>query len=652
MKFFRFTIGVKLAVIVLTGMVGMGVVGGFSVYSSAQLETKESDLTKLSSQAAIGDELAKDLESATYALDKILFQDRQDLISPLLVQNENLLALFSKFKGNAELLGFDNDYFFALENEPTLLEIRTDFYRCISLYRKGKITEARQRSSKIVNTRLRSLLGFILEAEELRSLEIADLKSEIEQDRKGNQNTQLVIIIVTVCITFAFTALIAQSITVPVRRLTAVAREISQKGALSKKIEIISNDEIGDLARSFEKMTYDLRVSRDEIVSAFDHVENIIRSLPDVLFVLSARGVIDTANGPASRLLGYSRDELVGMGIEQILAEEGNEEVGIDVLIEMVETGKLSNQEVVFISKKGHRIPMSLSGGTNCDTSGMLESIIFVARDMRESRKLLTEAATAEAQKERADELSEALNSLEEAQAQLVQTGKMSTMGEIGGWVAHELNTPIGAIMNFCDVAMNEVDTESKAYYRFDRIRAAAVRSAKTIEGLLGFSRESTGKMEPVNLNESIEEITSLIRSQMAKDGVTMLTTFDPDLPCVMADANQIQLVFLNMMTNARHALKGRFDSNLEIITRTEKGFVEAIFNDNGIGISEDNQKKVFTPFFTTKPKGEGTGLGLSISADMVKKHKGEIRFESVEGKGTKFVIRLPIADEAVQCCG
>ncbi|MFZ5915920.1 MAG: ATP-binding protein [Chloroflexota bacterium] len=230
---------------------------------------------------------------------------------------------------------------------------------------------------------------------------------------------------------------------------------------------------------------------------------------------------------------------------------------------------------------------------------------------------------------------------LQETQAQLIQSEKLASVGELAAGVAHEINNPLGVILGFTQVILKKIPEDDAFSKPLLSIEREGLRCKKIIQGLLDFSRRSTPTFQPVQLNETVQAACELIEHQFSINNVSLVKGFAPNLPQIQADANQLQQVFVNLIINAYHAMpKG---GQIRVTTRAVGDKVQAIFADTGVGIPPENLKRIFDPFFTTKEVGKGTGLGLSVSYGIIESHGGKIEVESQVGVGTTFVITLPV---------
>lgn len=239
-------------------------------------------------------------------------------------------------------------------------------------------------------------------------------------------------------------------------------------------------------------------------------------------------------------------------------------------------------------------------------------------------------------------ELKDSYRQLEQAQAQLVQSEKLAAMGELVAGVSHELNNPLTSVLGYSQLILKSESVPENIRNDVKTISAEAERCRNIIQNLLLFSRRREPRREPADMHDVINTALELVEYDFRTDSVKIYKEFASDLPKVYVDIFQMQQVFLNILTNARHAVSRMENKSITIKTEVSSNNVKVYFTDSGCGIPKENISKLFTPFFTTKDVGKGTGLGLSISYGIVKSHKGEISVESLEGKGATFIIELP----------
>jgi two-component system NtrC family sensor kinase len=243
------------------------------------------------------------------------------------------------------------------------------------------------------------------------------------------------------------------------------------------------------------------------------------------------------------------------------------------------------------------------------------------------------------------------VQTLKEAQEQLIQKEKLASVGQLAAGVAHEINNPLGSVLLYADILRKETpECDEQKRSDLAMIINEATRCKTIVNDLLNFSRQNEVLAQETDLNQLLRELIEETSKQDLFDKVTFAQDLQPDLPSIQADPLQLRQVFLNLMNNAAEAMPGGGTITLRTQRGPSSGLVTAEVQDTGVGISEQNMKKLFTPFFTTKPIGKGTGLGLAIIYGIVKMHRGQIGVCSEPGKGTTFTVtlheRLPMQSE------
>ena len=242
-------------------------------------------------------------------------------------------------------------------------------------------------------------------------------------------------------------------------------------------------------------------------------------------------------------------------------------------------------------------------------------------------------------------ELRQSVNTLKTTQAQLVQSEKLSAVGEFVAGVAHELNNPLAAVMGFSELLKN-ADVNEQHRRHLDLIFKSSQRCRKIVQSLLSFARRHQPERKPVAINKLIEDVLEIVAYQLRTSNVEVVCRLAADLPLVLADGHQVQQVMLNLINNARQAIEAHQESGRITITTERDGQIIRIgISDNGPGIPPENLKRIFDPFFTTKEVGKGTGLGLSLCYGLIKEHGGDITVTSQPGHGATFTIALPATE-------
>ncbi|OLC76060.1 MAG: hypothetical protein AUH78_07710 [Gemmatimonadetes bacterium 13_1_40CM_4_69_8] len=229
-------------------------------------------------------------------------------------------------------------------------------------------------------------------------------------------------------------------------------------------------------------------------------------------------------------------------------------------------------------------------------------------------------------------------------QEQLIQSEKMSAIGQLVSGVAHELNNPLAGISAFAQLLLSEKRFPPDQRTAAEMIYAEARRASRIVQNLLTFARQHKPERTPTQVNQVLDDTLELRGYELRVRGIDVERDYDEQVPETMADAHQLQQVFLNLITNAEQAMERseRDKQRLTVRTRRAGDVLRIEVEDTGPGIPPNLLERIFNPFFTTKPTGSGTGLGLSISLGIVREHEGRIWAENA-AQGARFVIELPI---------
>jgi len=237
------------------------------------------------------------------------------------------------------------------------------------------------------------------------------------------------------------------------------------------------------------------------------------------------------------------------------------------------------------------------------------------------------------------------------ATAAIMRAEQLAALGELAAGVAHEINNPINGIINYAQILVNKSAKGDRVHDIASRLIREGDRIARIVEGLLSFARRRYEDKTIISIDEILSDSMALTAAQLRKDNITVNTDLPEDLPNIKAQAHEIEQVFVNIISNARHALNEKFaapheNKTLEVaaesITTNGKPIVRVSFKDYGSGIPAAIIDKVMNPFFSTKSEGKRTGLGLSISHGIIEEHGGRLKIESEEGRYTKVVMELP----------
>ncbi|MFO8009462.1 MAG: PAS domain S-box protein [Dehalococcoidia bacterium] len=375
-----------------------------------------------------------------------------------------------------------------------------------------------------------------------------------------------------------------------------------------------------------------LRESQEKLRGMFE-------SMHDGVTVADLEGKIVDVNEAAVRIAGFDRrEEAIWVNGLEFIAEKDRGRA-LEDMAKAFEEGRVATIEYEMLNRKGQRFDLEIAANLMHDSSGNPTGFISVLRDVTERKQAEEQIRRAHAQ------LQEAMEQLKASQEQLLQSEKLAAVGQLVSGVAHELNNPLMAIHGYAELMLRNVHDEPTRS-DLEHLKHDADRAIAIVRNLLSFARKQESKKVPVSINDVIDSIVNLRFYELSLDNITVETRLSPDLPDILANFQQLQQVFLNLLLNSEHAIKSSAGKGHVLIeTVRNDNNILAYFSDDGPGIPAQMRGRVFEPFFTTKDVGEGTGLGLSICYGIIQDHEGEIFVESTGGSGTTFKIELPIAD-------
>lgn len=236
---------------------------------------------------------------------------------------------------------------------------------------------------------------------------------------------------------------------------------------------------------------------------------------------------------------------------------------------------------------------------------------------------------------------------LKENQEQLIQTEKLTSLGQMAASIAHEVNNPLAGVLVYTQlltkkIAGGNIPKEIALDY-LSKMDSELTRSTKLIRSLLDFARQSLPTLREIELNDVVNQALDLTAHSAELQHVEVMRELAPSLPKLMADFDQLQQVCTNLILNAIQAMPEGGRLTLRTSANNSQVIIEV--QDTGCGISPENMRKLFTPFFTTKEKGKGVGLGLAVAHGIIQRHQGRIEVQSKEGEGTTFTIYLPLTE-------
>ena len=233
-----------------------------------------------------------------------------------------------------------------------------------------------------------------------------------------------------------------------------------------------------------------------------------------------------------------------------------------------------------------------------------------------------------------------------------VSSERLEGASRLAGEVAHELNTPLGGILMYSHLLLDELQESDPHLDKVVKINKLAHRCKMIVEGLLSFARQESHPLEEVQVNETLNNVLGFMRDHVLLRDVDINARLDPQLPHIRGEENKLEQVFINLIVNAAQSMNGRGQLNLQTTFNPETKRATIQITDTGCGIKRDHIKKIFEPFFTTKSKEKGTGLGLSICHGIIEQHNGSIQVERSDETGSVLKIELPTSADMTHSTG
>jgi PAS domain S-box-containing protein len=411
---------------------------------------------------------------------------------------------------------------------------------------------------------------------------------------------------------------VARRIVRPIRILQEGAQRIGA-GGLDHQLAVKTGDEIEELAGAFNRMAANLKqsfgqlqVRTGEIEETKNYLESLLENANDVIYTLDTEQRFTYVNNRIS-VWGYRKDELIGRPYLSLLSKRHRGRL----LKSTLDMSAKQIYEVEVLSRTGEARLATVSVSPLCDREGRMVGVLGIARDITETKKLEQQFRNAE---------------------------KLASVGKLAAGVAHEINNPLGGILNCLYNLRKGTLSPARQEEYLISMEDGLRRVQKIVRQLLEFSQQHEPELSMTDINMVVEQVLTLTNHAFEANRVSLEKQLQGDLPAVMVDRHMIEQVLMNLILNAIQAIKG--GGAVVIRTRIVDDTCAIDVQDTGCGIPPHLLSRIFDPFFTTKGTGEGTGLGLSVSLGIIERHGGRILVESEVGKGTLFTVCLPLTRE------
>lgn len=351
-----------------------------------------------------------------------------------------------------------------------------------------------------------------------------------------------------------------------------------------------------------------------------------------IIVAINEKGIVSLINNKGCSVLGYKESEIIGKNWFDLCVPESIREERKEVFTKVMagEAAEVQDYENIILTQSGEEKIIAWHNTTLTDDDGQIVGTLSSGEDIT-LRKHTEE--------------------------ELMRSEKLASLGQLAASVVHEVNNPLAGIMVYVKLLLKRYKEDKlqtkKTEEQLLKMEKELDRTTRIIRNLLDFARQSEPSMAPMDVNNVIEDALQLVDNQINLENVSLEKNLQENLPPVMADYDKIQQVLINIILNAIQAMPE--GGNLTITSSTTgniwiagsyKTAIRIDIQDTGIGIPKENLHKLFTPFFTTKAKGEGSGLGLSVVHGIIGKHKGKIDVTSQPNIGTTFSIYLETMNE------
>ena len=373
----------------------------------------------------------------------------------------------------------------------------------------------------------------------------------------------------------------------------------------------------------------------------------LVTNLNIGVFRISPEGRFIQANPAMATIFGYgSVEELMSINMVGAYQDPADRH---KLIKDLLRNGNLKDRETAMRRKDGTPIQCSITATLQHDERGEFAWLEGVIEDVTERRQAEELVLTINENLER--KVKERTRELQESQIQYMHAEKLSSIGQLSASIAHEFNNPLQGILSILNGLKKRAILEEEDKELLDAAIVEGNRIKDLIRSLQDFNRPSSGRKTMMDVQNALESILILQKSDLNGRRISVERNYAHNLPQILAVSDQMKQVFLNLLTNAADACHER-GGVVTVSTRQENDRVAVAIQDTGVGIKPSEMEHIFRPFFSTKSEVKGTGLGLSVSYGIVKKHQGEIRVESQPGEGATFTVLLPIngVEETANC--
>jgi len=497
--------------------------------------------------------------------------------------------------------------------------------------------------SEYSERQLRTTVPIVFQGQRVGTLLISSFRPAWRPRLKKYTRLFLAVSAVSLLLSLVLATSFRSTLLRPVRELEATARSITHSHDYTTRAKKFTDDELGELTDSFNDMLSRIQEREQDLKQSENRFSGLLSRLGEAVFKMTVPDlVIEYCSPAAESVFGYTAAEFLarpGLLTEICHPESAG---ALRHEFDRLLAGHTSEVwEYLVVDPDGQQRRILQTNTFETDDCGRIVALAGCCTDTSKRHQ-------AQLEKQRLE-------------IELQQAHKLEALGTLAGGIAHDFNNILEAILGYTDLAAADLPPEHPVQEFFVQVRRAGTRATHLVRQILTFSRRSDQGKIPVQLDGIVQEALALLLATVPKSVVLELDS-PSDLSSVVADADQIHQIIMNLCTNAIYAMEpdgGRIRLTVNELdlkanhpdlleTMVAGRHLQLLIDDTGTGIEPDILDRIFEPFFTTKPQGEGTGMGLAMVYGIVRDHRGNITVTSQPGKGTIFRILLPIADDAL----
>ncbi|NLP08887.1 PAS domain S-box protein [bacterium] len=390
---------------------------------------------------------------------------------------------------------------------------------------------------------------------------------------------------------------------------------------MMKRYEYKSSEfaqKISDVSEKLKSLVWEMM---QELRESEQLYRSIVENAEDAIITIAPDSKVTSWNKGACKIFGYEEEEALGRQIDELIARNSVGKEAMNLSHKVLQGESIKSLEALRYDKNGEAKNVLISASPIFNERHEVEAVTLMYKDISELKK---------------------------AHEQLLRTEKQATLGVIAGSIGHELNNLVSGLLIHARLLQQSSDQPEKVKSIAETFAANLEKVALHGRNLLSLSRPTKPRFEPLDLNAVLDETTETLLLTGVLKYMKVEKKYSQERAYIYGDRNLLEQVIRNLEINAAHAMQP--GGHLTLTTRLEKNgeYLLMEFRDTGHGIAEENLKKIFLPFFTTKSEGVGTGLGLPIVKDIVEQHNGHLTLESQVGQGTTITVHLPVAKDVL----